>query len=202
MLAAVDRHRGWCPDIVRDVDVLYSRADGHPSRARMRMHIGRGTLVREFDLFLEIVVERPGIVRLMRVTDPPDQPGVQRDVAAVPRRHHAPRAGTRREAPRAAISPPAGRPTRLALRHCGMSEARRPVPVGAAAPSAACARWLLPLDQTRGVAAPLKPRYRLARERRSRSTTRVDQPHCCIPGSRRQSRARDEQALLAARAVR
>ncbi len=71
MLAAVDRHRGWCPDIVRDVDVLYSRADGHPSRARMSMHIGRGTLVREFDLFLEIVVERPRIVRLMRVTDHP-----------------------------------------------------------------------------------------------------------------------------------
>jgi hypothetical protein len=38
---------------------------------RMRMHIARGALVREFDLFLAIVVERPRTVKLTRVTDHP-----------------------------------------------------------------------------------------------------------------------------------
>jgi hypothetical protein len=71
LLAAVDRYPDWCPDIVRDVDVLDRGADGQPSRVRMRMHIARGTLIRDFNLFLEIFVGRPRIVKLTRVTDHP-----------------------------------------------------------------------------------------------------------------------------------
>jgi hypothetical protein len=71
LLAAVDRYPDWCPDIVRDVDVLHRTSDGQPSQVRMRMHIARGTLVREFNLFLAVVVEPPRIVKLTRVTDHP-----------------------------------------------------------------------------------------------------------------------------------
>ena len=71
LLAAVDRYPDWCLDVVRRVDVLDCYADGQPSRVRMRMHIARGALVREFDLFLAIVVERPRTVKLTRVTDHP-----------------------------------------------------------------------------------------------------------------------------------
>lgn len=71
LLAAVDRYPEWCPDIVRHVDVLERGADGQPSRVRMRMHIARGPLVREFNLFLMIGVEPPRIVKLRRVTDHP-----------------------------------------------------------------------------------------------------------------------------------
>ena len=69
LLAAVDRYPDWCPDIVQDVDVLDRGPEGRPSRVRMRMHIAQGALLREFDLFLAIVVEPPRIVKLTRVTD-------------------------------------------------------------------------------------------------------------------------------------
>lgn len=71
LLAAVDRYPDWCPDIVRHVDVRDRGADGQPSRVRMTIHVARGALVRQFDLFLAIVVERPRTVKLTRVTDHP-----------------------------------------------------------------------------------------------------------------------------------
>jgi hypothetical protein len=71
LLAAVDRYPDWCPDIVRGVDVLDRDAGGQPSRVRMTIHIARGAVIREFDLFLAIVVEPPGTVKLTRVTDHP-----------------------------------------------------------------------------------------------------------------------------------
>jgi ribosome-associated toxin RatA of RatAB toxin-antitoxin module len=71
LLAAVGRYPDWCPDIVRDVDVLDRSSDGQPSQVRMRMHIARGAFMREFDLFLAIVVEPPRVVTLTRVTDHP-----------------------------------------------------------------------------------------------------------------------------------
>jgi ribosome-associated toxin RatA of RatAB toxin-antitoxin module len=71
LLAAVDRYPDWCPDIVRDVAVLDRGPDGRPSRVRMRMRIAQGALVREFDLFLAVVVEAPRTVKLTRVTDHP-----------------------------------------------------------------------------------------------------------------------------------
>jgi ribosome-associated toxin RatA of RatAB toxin-antitoxin module len=71
LVAAVDRYPDWCAEVIREVEVLDRRADGQPSRVRMTMHIDRGGLVREFNLFLAIVVEPPGSVKLTRVTDHP-----------------------------------------------------------------------------------------------------------------------------------
>ncbi|MGN6169652.1 MAG: SRPBCC family protein [Solirubrobacteraceae bacterium] len=71
LVAAVDRYPGWCPDIVRHVDVLDRGVGGQPSRVRMRMHVAHGALVKEFDLFLRVVAEPPRTVKLTRVTDHP-----------------------------------------------------------------------------------------------------------------------------------
>ena len=71
LVAAVDRYPDWCPDIVRDVEVLDRDPEGRPSRVRMGMRVAQGALVREFGLFLAIVVEPPRIVKLTRVTDHP-----------------------------------------------------------------------------------------------------------------------------------
>ena len=73
LLAAVDRYPDWCPDVVRGVEGLDRDATGQPTRVRMRMHIVRGPVDREFDLVLAIVVEPPGSVRLRRVTDHPTE---------------------------------------------------------------------------------------------------------------------------------
>ena len=73
MIAAVDRYPDWCPDIVREVDVLDRGCRWSAEQVRMRMHIARGAVVREFNLFLAIVVEPPGTVKLTRVTDHPTE---------------------------------------------------------------------------------------------------------------------------------
>lgn len=71
LVAAVDRYPAWCPDFIREVDVLERGADGQPSRVRMTIRVARAGLDRQFNLSLAIVVEPPGSVRLTRVTDHP-----------------------------------------------------------------------------------------------------------------------------------
>lgn len=71
LVAAVDRYPDWCPDAVRAVDVLERGADGYPRSVRMRMHIARGAIVRDFDLYLAIGVVPPATVKLRRFTDHP-----------------------------------------------------------------------------------------------------------------------------------
>jgi ribosome-associated toxin RatA of RatAB toxin-antitoxin module len=71
LIAAVDRYTEWCPDVVRCVEVLERGLGGQPRRVRMMIHVARGTLVKEFQLFLTIAVEQPRSVTLTRVTDHP-----------------------------------------------------------------------------------------------------------------------------------
>jgi ribosome-associated toxin RatA of RatAB toxin-antitoxin module len=71
LLAAVDDYPEWCPDNVRDVQVLDRGAGGQPTRVRMTMHVERGPIAKDFDLFLAVVVEPPREVTLRRVTDHP-----------------------------------------------------------------------------------------------------------------------------------
>jgi hypothetical protein len=71
LLAAVDRYPDWCPDNVRAVEVLDRGADGQASSVRMTMHVARGGFDREFDLFLTVIVEPPGTVKLTRVRNRP-----------------------------------------------------------------------------------------------------------------------------------
>ena len=71
LLAAVDRYPDWCPDVVRQVEVLDRDAAGEPRRARMTIHVEWGAIVRDFQLFLAVAVEPPRAVTLRRVTDHP-----------------------------------------------------------------------------------------------------------------------------------
>jgi hypothetical protein len=71
LLAAVDRYSDWCSEAVQAVDVLERGADGYPTRVRMRMHVARGAIVRDFDLYLAIVVEPLVTVNMTRFTDHP-----------------------------------------------------------------------------------------------------------------------------------
>ena len=71
LVAAVDRYPEWCPDAVRAVDVLERGADGYLRSVRMRMHVARGGIVRDFNLYLAIAVEPPATVKLRRFTDHP-----------------------------------------------------------------------------------------------------------------------------------
>jgi len=71
LAAGVDRYPDWCPDVIREVDVLDRGDNGQPTSVRMKMRVARGGLVKEFNLFLAIVVEPPGSVKLTRVTDHP-----------------------------------------------------------------------------------------------------------------------------------
>ena len=71
LVAAVDRYPEWCPDVVREVEVLERAPDGQPTRARVTMRIARAGHVREFNLFLAVVVEPPANVKLTRFTDHP-----------------------------------------------------------------------------------------------------------------------------------
>jgi hypothetical protein len=71
LVATVDRYADWCPDMVRDIEVVDRGAGGRPSRVRMRMHIARGAIGRDFDLLLAIVVKPQETVTLTRVTDRP-----------------------------------------------------------------------------------------------------------------------------------
>ena len=71
LVAAVDRYPEWCPDVIREVEVLERASDGQPSRVRMTMRVARAGLVREFNLFLAVVVEPPANVKLTRFTDHP-----------------------------------------------------------------------------------------------------------------------------------
>ncbi|HUA46275.1 MAG TPA: SRPBCC family protein, partial [Solirubrobacteraceae bacterium] len=71
LLAAVDRYPEWCPDVVRQVQVLEYHAGGQPRLVRMMIHVARGTLVKEFHLLLAIAVDEPRSVTLTRETDHP-----------------------------------------------------------------------------------------------------------------------------------
>jgi Polyketide cyclase / dehydrase and lipid transport len=48
LLEAVDRYPTWYPEVVRDVEVLDRDPSGQPTRARTKLHVSRGPLVKDF----------------------------------------------------------------------------------------------------------------------------------------------------------
>jgi hypothetical protein len=73
LLEAVDRYPAGYPEVVRDVEVLNRDPSGRPTRARTKVHVSRGPLVKDFDLVLAIVGEPPATVKLTRPTHDPSQ---------------------------------------------------------------------------------------------------------------------------------
>jgi hypothetical protein len=66
-LAAVDGYPRWYPQVIPEVLVLERGADGIPTRARTRVHLAAGPLVREFQLVMAIAVQPLRQVTLTRV---------------------------------------------------------------------------------------------------------------------------------------
>ena len=69
LLEAVDRYPAWYPEAVRDVQVLERDPTGRPTRARAKLHLAWGPLVKDFDLVLAVASEPPGTIRLTRIAD-------------------------------------------------------------------------------------------------------------------------------------
>jgi hypothetical protein len=67
LLAAIDRYPSWYPEVVREVSVIETGTDGRPSRAEAVLHFSHGPLVKDFRVLLDVLVERPGTVKLVRV---------------------------------------------------------------------------------------------------------------------------------------
>jgi hypothetical protein len=67
LLEAIDGYPSWTGEVVRQAEVLDRDGDGHPTRARAKLHVERGPLTRDFDLLFDVKVDPGGTVALRRV---------------------------------------------------------------------------------------------------------------------------------------
>jgi hypothetical protein len=67
LLEAIDAYPTWTPDVVNEAEVLERDYDGHPTRARAKLHVERGPLTRDFDLLFDVEIDPGGTVALTRV---------------------------------------------------------------------------------------------------------------------------------------
>ncbi len=67
LLVAIDRYPEWHPEVVREVEIVERDGDGLPTRARAKLHVARGPLVRDFDLLMAIDAQRPRSVSLAKL---------------------------------------------------------------------------------------------------------------------------------------
>ena len=67
LLEDIDRYPDWHPEVVKEAEVLERDADGHPTRARTKLHVERGPVTRDFDLLFAVRVDPAGTVALTRV---------------------------------------------------------------------------------------------------------------------------------------
>jgi hypothetical protein len=71
LLEAVDAYPSWYPDVVRAVAVIERNADGSPKQVRTTLHFSQGPIARDFEMLMDVAVERPSAVRLTRVPHEP-----------------------------------------------------------------------------------------------------------------------------------
>jgi ribosome-associated toxin RatA of RatAB toxin-antitoxin module len=67
LLEALDGYPAWYPDVVKEGAVVARDDEGRPTRARAKLHVSVGPLVRDFDLLLAVEADRPSLVRLSRI---------------------------------------------------------------------------------------------------------------------------------------
>ncbi len=73
-LAAIDGYAACYPDVVRHAEVLDSGEDGLPTRAQVTLNVSRGPLQKTFKLLMDVDIEPPSEVRLVRIPhDPSDE---------------------------------------------------------------------------------------------------------------------------------
>lgn len=71
LLEAIDRYPTWHPEVIKEAEVLERDGDGHPTRARTKIHVERGPLTRDFNLVMSVTVDPSGIVKLSRIPHEP-----------------------------------------------------------------------------------------------------------------------------------
>ncbi len=69
LLEAVDGYPAWYPSVVHEVVVLDRDDRGVATRAHTKLHVSVGAFVKDFNLVLAIVVQRPSTVTLTKVTN-------------------------------------------------------------------------------------------------------------------------------------
>lgn len=74
LLEAVDRYPSWHPEVIKHAEVLERDADGHPTRARTKLHVERGPLTKDFDLVMSVKVDPAGTIMLKRIPHGPSDP--------------------------------------------------------------------------------------------------------------------------------
>ncbi len=67
LLEDIDRYPSWHPEVVKEAEVLERDADGHPVKARTKLHVERGPLTRDFDLLFAVKVDPSGTIALRRI---------------------------------------------------------------------------------------------------------------------------------------
>jgi ribosome-associated toxin RatA of RatAB toxin-antitoxin module len=72
-LEEVERYPSWHPEVVRQVEVVERDGGGRPAKAHTKLHVARGPLVKDFDLLMDVVTQRPESIVLTRIPhDPSD----------------------------------------------------------------------------------------------------------------------------------
>jgi len=66
LLEDIDRYPTWHPDVVKEAEVLERDAEGHPTKARCKLHVERGPLTRDFNLIMSVAVDPAGTIKLSR----------------------------------------------------------------------------------------------------------------------------------------
>ncbi|MBV9337050.1 MAG: hypothetical protein JO243_14280 [Solirubrobacterales bacterium] len=67
LLEDIDRYPTWHPGVVKEAEVLERDAQGHPTKARCKLHVERGPLTRDFDLVMSVHVDPSGTIKLSRI---------------------------------------------------------------------------------------------------------------------------------------
>jgi ribosome-associated toxin RatA of RatAB toxin-antitoxin module len=73
LFAAVERYPAWF-EVVREVEILEAERNGTPGMARAFIHVPQSPFGTDFELFLAVSTQAPGVVTLTRVPDGPHDP--------------------------------------------------------------------------------------------------------------------------------
>jgi hypothetical protein len=71
VLADVGHYPEWYPEVVRRVDVLERDGTGQATKAKTSLHVTHGPVTRDFNLTLDVQVQPPDVVRLVRIPHEP-----------------------------------------------------------------------------------------------------------------------------------
>jgi Polyketide cyclase / dehydrase and lipid transport len=74
LLEAIERYPTWHPQVVKEAQVLERDADGHPTKARTKLHFEQGPLKRDFNLLMSVAVDPAGTIKLSRIPHEPSDP--------------------------------------------------------------------------------------------------------------------------------